>query len=86
MLLLNCPFASVVRTVLQQVIPARSQHKLAVLGGQQVSPPPPLPTPPQTAAGGGTRLVWVVTERCRTTWRRNLILESHTLTGGREQD
>uniref|UniRef100_A0A7S0MDF4 CRAL-TRIO domain-containing protein n=1 Tax=Cryptomonas curvata TaxID=233186 RepID=A0A7S0MDF4_9CRYP len=32
-LLINCPFASVVRTVLNQVIPARSLHKLAVLGG-----------------------------------------------------
>jgi len=30
--ILNCPFASVVRTVLRQVVPARSQHKLAVHG------------------------------------------------------
>ncbi len=40
MLLINCPFASVVRTVLNQVIPARSLHKLAVLGGPSVPPPP----------------------------------------------
>mmetsp|Transcript_6161 Transcript_6161/g.12160 ORF Transcript_6161/g.12160 Transcript_6161/m.12160 type:complete len:411 (-) Transcript_6161:268-1500(-) len=30
--ILNCPFATVVRTVLRQVVPARSQHKLAVHG------------------------------------------------------
>jgi len=30
--ILNCPFATVVRQVLKQVVPARSQHKLAVLG------------------------------------------------------
>ena len=55
MLLLNCPFASVVRTVLQQVIPARSQHKLAVLGGQQASPLPPSlpPLKPRRGAGLG---------------------------------
>ena len=34
-LILNCPFATVVRGVLKQVVPARSQHKLAVLGEQR---------------------------------------------------
>lgn len=34
-LILNCPFASVVRGVLKQVVPARSQHKLAVMGDQK---------------------------------------------------
>jgi len=34
-LLINCPFATVIRTVLNQVIPARSIHKLAVMGGLQ---------------------------------------------------
>eukprot|EP00285_Hemiselmis_virescens_P010365 CAMPEP_0173381878 /NCGR_PEP_ID=MMETSP1356-20130122/4313_1 /TAXON_ID=77927 ORGANISM="Hemiselmis virescens, Strain PCC157" /NCGR_SAMPLE_ID=MMETSP1356 /ASSEMBLY_ACC=CAM_ASM_000847 /LENGTH=344 /DNA_ID=CAMNT_0014335925 /DNA_START=179 /DNA_END=1210 /DNA_ORIENTATION=- len=32
-LLLNVPYATVVRSVLKQVVPARSQHKLAVMGG-----------------------------------------------------
>ncbi len=31
-LLLNVPYATVVRSVLKQVVPARSQHKLAVMG------------------------------------------------------
>uniref|UniRef100_A0A7S0EI57 CRAL-TRIO domain-containing protein n=1 Tax=Hanusia phi TaxID=3032 RepID=A0A7S0EI57_9CRYP len=34
-LILNCPFATVVRGVLRQVVPARSQHKLAVLGTRE---------------------------------------------------
>jgi len=32
-LLLNVPYATVVRSILKQVVPARSQHKLAVMGG-----------------------------------------------------